>query len=94
MARLNTAQVRLISRVPETSVEAKAAVREADEAAWQQAGELSFAPVATTPPGDAGWSDAPPGGGASSSDAGAEGGADPGRVGEDALAPERTALCL
>jgi len=52
MARLNTAQVRWISRVPETSVEAKAAVREADAAAWQQAGELSFAPVANTPRGE------------------------------------------
>jgi transposase len=51
MARLNRAQVRWISRVPETSVEAKAAVREADAAAWQQAGELWFAPVATAPRG-------------------------------------------
>lgn len=38
--------------MPETSVEAKAAVREADAAAWQQAGELSFAPVATAPRGE------------------------------------------
>ena len=52
MARLNRAQVRWISRVPETSVEAKAAVREADEARWQQAGELWFAPVATAPRGE------------------------------------------
>ncbi len=50
MARLNRAQVRWISRVPETSVQAKAAVREADEANWQQAGELWFAPVATASP--------------------------------------------
>jgi transposase len=52
MARLNRAQVRWISRVPETSVEAKAAVREADAAVWQQAGELWFAPVATAPQGE------------------------------------------
>ena len=52
MARLNTAQVRWISRVPETSVEAKAAVREADEAAWQQAGDLWWAAVAHAPQGE------------------------------------------
>jgi transposase len=52
MARLNRAQVRWISRVPETSAEAKAAVRTADAAAWQQAGELSFTPVATAPRGE------------------------------------------
>ena len=52
MARLNRAQVRWISRVPETSGEAKAAVREADEADWQQAGELWWAPVATAPRGE------------------------------------------
>jgi transposase len=52
MARLNRAQARWISRVPETSSEAKAAVREADASAWQQEGELSFAPVATTPRGE------------------------------------------
>src|SRR5215831_7493180 len=34
MARLNIAQVRWISRVPETSAEAKAAVLGADEATW------------------------------------------------------------
>ncbi len=52
MARLNRAQVRWISRVPETSAEAKAAVRTADAAAWQRAGELSFTPVTTAPRGD------------------------------------------
>jgi transposase len=52
MARLNQAQVRWISRVPETSVEAKAAVRTADAVAWQQAGELWFAPLATAPRGE------------------------------------------
>ena len=52
LARLNRAQVRWISRVPETSVEAKAAVREADAAAWQQAGDLSFAPVAAASLGE------------------------------------------
>ncbi|MBV8282207.1 MAG: IS1634 family transposase, partial [Candidatus Eremiobacteraeota bacterium] len=52
MARLNTAQVRWISRVPETSAEAKAAVGTADAAAWQQEGELSFTPVATAPQGE------------------------------------------
>ena len=52
MARLNRAQVRWISRVPETSVQAKAAVREADETNWQKAGELWFAPVATAPQGE------------------------------------------
>jgi transposase len=44
--------VRWISRVPETSAEAKAAVRTADAAAWQRAGELSFTPVATAPGGE------------------------------------------
>lgn len=52
MARLNQAQVRWISRVPETSVEAKAAVRTADAATWQQTGELSFTPVAMAPRGE------------------------------------------
>jgi transposase len=52
MARLNTAQVRWISRVPETSAEAKAAVLLADETAWQQEGGLWWAPVAKTPPGE------------------------------------------
>jgi transposase len=52
MARLNTTQVRWISRVPETSAEAKAAVLETDEATWQQEGALSWAPVGKTPPGE------------------------------------------
>src|SRR5262249_28743957 len=52
MARLNTAQVRWISRVPETSAEAKAAVLGAEEATWQQEGALSWPPVATTPLGE------------------------------------------
>jgi transposase len=52
MARLNQAQVCWISRVPETSGEAKAAVREADTASWQQTGALCFAPVATAPRGE------------------------------------------
>ena len=52
MARLNRAQVRWVSRVPETSMEAKAAVREADAADWQQAGELWFAAVANAPRGE------------------------------------------
>ena len=52
LARLNRAQVRWVSRVPETSGEAKAAVREADEADWQQAGELWWAALATAPRGE------------------------------------------
>lgn len=54
MARLNAAGVRWISRVPETSREAKQAVEQASEApeAWQQEGEVSWARVGQTPAGE------------------------------------------
>ncbi len=52
MARLGKAHVRWISRVPETSGEAKQAVRQADEAVWQHEGALCWAAVDTTPEGE------------------------------------------
>jgi transposase len=51
VARLNTAGVRWISRVPDTSADARAALAVAD-AAWQQDGDLSWASVAQTPAGE------------------------------------------
>jgi transposase len=51
VARLNTAGVRWISRVPDTSKEAKAALAVVD-ATWQLDGGLSWAPVAQTPAGE------------------------------------------
>src|SRR5262245_1587727 len=51
VARLSAAGVRWISRVPDTSKEARAALRVADDA-WQQAGDVFWAPVPTAPPGE------------------------------------------
>jgi transposase len=51
VARLSAAGVRWISRVPDTSTEAKAALR-ATDAAWQQAGDVSWAPAPQTPAGE------------------------------------------
>jgi transposase len=51
IARLNKAGVRWISRVPDTSTEAKAALAVPD-AAWQHEGDLFWAPVAQTPVGE------------------------------------------
>jgi transposase len=48
VARLSRAEVRWISRVPDTSREAKAALQVAD-AAWQQEGELFWAPAPQAP---------------------------------------------
>ncbi len=50
VARLSVAGVRWISRVPDTSGEARAALEVADDA-WHRAGELSWAPVAGPPEG-------------------------------------------
>jgi transposase len=50
LARL--AEVRWISRVPETSTRAQQAVLGAEQATWQRDGELSWAPVAQTPEGE------------------------------------------
>ena len=57
VARLSAAEVRWISRVPETSTEAKQAilVQEADEAdgrTGKQEGALSWTPVASAPAGE------------------------------------------
>ena len=53
LARLSAAGVRWISRVPETSKEARAALAVAtDRDAWQQEGERFWAPVATAPAGE------------------------------------------
>ena len=56
MTRLTAASVRWISRAPETSTTAKeavqAAVLEANEAVWQQAGGLFWALVAHAPQGE------------------------------------------
>ncbi len=49
LARLG--EVRWISRVPETSTEAKQAIRQADEQDWQKEGALSWAAVASAPSG-------------------------------------------
>src|SRR5262245_41299238 len=51
VARLARAGVRWISRVPDTSADARAALAGAD-AAWQQEGDLSWASVAQTPAGE------------------------------------------
>jgi transposase len=51
VARLSTAGVRWISRVPDTSAEAKAALAVADEV-WQHDGDLFWAPVALAPAGE------------------------------------------
>jgi transposase len=51
VARLSTTGVRWISRVPDTSQEAKAALAVAD-AAWQRDGDLFWAPVPQTPVGE------------------------------------------
>ena len=51
VARLSRAGVRWISRVPDTSAEAKAALAVAD-ADWQHDGDLFWAPVAQTPAGE------------------------------------------
>jgi transposase len=51
VARLSAAGVRWISRVPDTSTEAKAALTLAD-VAWQQNGDLSWASAAPTPAGE------------------------------------------
>jgi transposase len=50
LARLR--DVRWISRVPETSTRAQQAVAGAEQTTWQQAGEVSWAPVAQTPEGE------------------------------------------
>src|SRR5260370_24052529 len=49
VARLTTAGVRWISRVPDTSTEAHAALAVTDDA-WQHMGTLFCAPVASVPP--------------------------------------------
>ncbi|HEV2458075.1 MAG TPA: IS1634 family transposase [Ktedonobacterales bacterium] len=51
VARLNAAGVRWISRVPDTSQEAKASLSVA-AAAWQQEGELFWAPAPQAPAGE------------------------------------------
>jgi transposase len=51
VARLSAAGVRWIGRVPDTSQEAKAALSVA-VAAWQQAGELFWAPASQAPAGE------------------------------------------
>ena len=51
VARLSRAGVRWISRVPDTSTEAKAALAVAD-AAWQHDGDLFWAPVPQAPAGE------------------------------------------
>jgi transposase len=53
VARLSRAGVRWISRRPDTSTEAQAALRVAD-AAWQQDGDVFRAPVPPTPAGERG----------------------------------------
>jgi transposase len=51
IARLSAAGVRWISRVPDTSTEAKAALTD-DAAAWQQEGDLFWAAAPQTPAGE------------------------------------------
>jgi transposase len=51
VGRLNTAGVRWISRVPDTSKEARAALAVADDA-WQQEGDLWWAADRPAPPGE------------------------------------------
>jgi transposase len=51
VARLSSAQVRWISRVPDTSTEAKAALQVAD-AAWQQDGDVFWASAPQAPRGE------------------------------------------
>jgi transposase len=51
VARLNAAGVRWISRVPDTSKEACAALQVADDA-WQQEGDLFWASAPQAPPGE------------------------------------------
>jgi transposase len=51
VARLNAAGVRWISRVPDTSKEARVALEVAEDA-WSQEGPLFWAPVAQTPEGE------------------------------------------
>ena len=51
VARLNAAGVRWVSRVPDTSAAAHAALDVADDA-WRQAGERHWAPVADAPVGE------------------------------------------
>jgi len=51
VARLSAAGVRWISRVPDTSRPARAALEVADDA-WQQEGDLFWAPVTQTPEGE------------------------------------------
>jgi transposase len=51
VARLSSAQVRWISRVPDTSTEAKAALQVAD-AAWQQDGDVFWASAPQAPTGE------------------------------------------
>jgi transposase len=51
VARLSAAGVRWISRVPDTSKQARAALEVSDDT-WQQDGDLSWAPVAKTPAGE------------------------------------------
>jgi transposase len=51
VARLSTAGVRWISRVPDTSKEAHAALQVADDA-WQQEGDLCWAANRPAPPGE------------------------------------------
>jgi hypothetical protein len=51
VARLTTAGVRWISRVPDTSTEAHAALAVTDDA-WQHTGTLFWAPVASVPTGE------------------------------------------
>jgi transposase len=51
VARLSRAGVRWISRVPDTSAQAKAALA-ATDTAWQQEGDLSWAPAPPAPAGE------------------------------------------
>src|SRR5215470_15551666 len=51
VARLSAAGVRWISRVPDTSTEARAALAVADDA-WQQEGDCFWAPVLQAPEGE------------------------------------------
>src|SRR5262249_38891132 len=51
VARLSAAGVRWISRVPETSKEAHAALQVAEDS-WQQEGGLGWAPVSQAPTGE------------------------------------------
>jgi transposase len=51
VARLTTAGVRWISRIPDTSTEAHAALAVTDDA-WQHTGTLFWAPVASVPTGE------------------------------------------